>query len=219
MQRLKLDITMSLDGFVAGPNQTLEQPLGAGGERLHEWVYGLASWRGRHGLSGGTTNADSEVLEESLSATGAVLMGRRMFSGGAGPWSDDPNADGWWGDTPPYDVPVFVLTHHAREPLVMQGRPAFTFVTDGIEVALEQARAAAGDRDVSVAGGAQLAQQYLEAGLLDELQIHVAPLLLGAGVRLFDQLGSAHLELETTRIIHSPAVTHLGYRVVKRSQT
>jgi dihydrofolate reductase len=142
-------------------------------------------------------------------------MGRRMFSGGAGAWSDDPNANGWWGDTPPYDVPVFVLTHHAREPLVMQGQTAFTFVTDSIEAALEQARAAAGDRDVLVAGGAQLAQQYLEAGLLDVLQIHVAPLLLGDGVRLFDHLGSGQLELEATRVLHSPAVTHLRYRVVR----
>ena len=215
MQRLTLDLTMSLDGFVAGPNQTLEQPLGAGGERLHEWLFGLASFRERHGLSGGATTADSEIIEESLGAIGAVLMGRRMFSGGAGPWSDDPNANGWWGDTPPYDVPVFVLTHHAREPLVMQGRTAFTFVTDGIEAALEQARTAAGDRDVLVAGGAQLAQQYLEARLLDELQIHVAPLLLGDGVRLFDQLGSNQLELEATRVLQSPAVTHLRYRVVR----
>ncbi len=212
---LRLDLTMSLDGYVAGPNQTLEEPLGAGGMRLHEWVFGLESWRGRHGLEGGVTNRDSEVLEESLGATGAVLMGRRMFSGGTGPWRDDPNAHGWWGDDPPYDVPVFVLTHHAREPLVMQGHPAFFFITGGIEAALERAQAVAGDRDVMIAGGAELAQQYLAAGLVDELQIHIAPLLLGDGVRLFDRLGDPPPELEQTRVLHSPAVMHLRYRVVR----
>ena len=213
MTRLTLDISMSLDGFVAGPNQTLEEPLGEGGNRLHEWAFGLASWRERHGLSGGTTNADSEVVQESLDATGAVLMGRRMFSGGAGPWADDPNADGWWGDDPPFRVPVFILTHHSRETVAKQGGTRFTFVTDGIEAALEQARAAAGDKDVAVAGGANLAQQYLAAGLLDELQIHLAPVFLGDGVRLFDNLGTEQIDLEVTRAIHSPAVTHLRYRI------
>jgi dihydrofolate reductase len=215
MTRLTLNITMSLDGFVAGPNQTLEQPLGDGGERIHEWMVGLASFRERHGMEGGTTNPDSDVLEESVSATGAVVMGRRMFSGGAGPWEDDPNADGWWGDDPPFHVPVFVLTHHPREPVTKEGGTSYTFVTDGIEAALEQARAAAEDKDVSVAGGASVAQQYLKAGLLDELQVHVAPLLLGDGVRLFDQLGTDPAQLEVTRVIESPAVTHLRYRVVK----
>jgi dihydrofolate reductase len=215
MPRLTFDITMSLDGFIAGPNQTLEQPLGEGGERLHEWMYGLASFREPHGMEGGETNADSEVLEESMSATGAVLMGRRMFSGGAGPWEDDPNADGWWGDDPPFHVPVFVLTHHPRETVTKQGGTSFAFVTEGSEAALEQARAAAGDKNVAVAGGASVAQQYLKAGLLDELQIHMAPVLLGDGVRLFDQLGSEPAKLEVTRVIESPAVTHLRYRVVK----
>jgi len=215
MTRLTFDITTSLDGFVAGPNQTLEQPLGEGGERIHEWMVGLASFRERHGMEGGETNPDSEVLEESVSATGAIVMGRRMFSGGAGPWEDDPNADGWWGDDPPFHAPVFVLTHHARETVTKEGGTSYTFVTDGIEAALEQARAAAGDKDVSVAGGASVAQQYLNAGLLDELQIHVAPLLLGDGVRLFDQLGTEPPKLEVTRVIESPTVTHLRYRVVK----
>jgi dihydrofolate reductase len=215
MARLKLDISMSLDGFVAGPSQTLEEPLGKGGERLHEWAVRSASWREAHGLSGGESNADAEVISESLAATGAVVMGRRMFSGGEGPWQDDPNADAWWGEDPPFHVPVFVLTHHAREPVVKQGGTTFTFVTDGIESALEQARAAAGDRDVLLAGGADVAQQYLKAGLLDELQIHVAPVLLGGGVRLFDRLGSVPIELESTRAIVSPTVTHLSYRFVK----
>jgi dihydrofolate reductase len=216
MARLTLDISMSLDGFIAGPNQTLEQPLGEGGEGLHEWAFRLASWREPHGLSGGETNvADDEVVAETIQATGAVVMGRRMFSGGKGPWADDPNTDAWWGDNPPFHVPVFVLTHHPRETVIKEGGTSFTFVTDGIEAALEQARAAAGDKDVSLAGGADVVQQYLNAGLLDELQIHVAPVFLGAGVRLFDRLGPDPIELEATRVIESPTVTHLRYRVVK----
>jgi dihydrofolate reductase len=146
---------------------------------------------------------------------GAVVMGRRMFSGGAGPWEDDPNADGWWGDEPPFRVPVFILTHHAREPVTKQGGTTFTFVTDGIEAALEQARAAAGDRDVLVAGGADSVQQYLSAGLLDELQIHLVPVLLGEGVRLLDNLFGAQVGLELDRVVDSPAVTHLRYRIVR----
>ena len=215
MAKLTFEISMSLDGFVAGPNQTLESPLGDGGEGLHDWVTGLAAWREPHGLAGGTTTPDSEVLEESVRNTGATVMGRRMFSGGSGPWEEDPNADGWWGDDPPFHTPVFILTHHAREPVTKQGGTTFTFVTEGIEAALEQARAAAGDKDVAVGGGASVAQQYLNAGLLDEFQLHVVPVLLGDGVRLFDRGRDRAVELEATRVIHSPAVTHLRYRVVK----
>jgi dihydrofolate reductase len=138
-----------------------------------------------------------------------------MFSGGEGPWDDDPVADGWWGDDPPFGVPVFVLTHHPRETVTKQGGTSFTFVTDGIEAALDQARAAAGEKDVAIAGGASVAQQYLKAGLLDEIQIHVAPVLLGDGVRLFEDLGAEPAQLELTRVIDSPAATHLKYRVVK----
>jgi dihydrofolate reductase len=213
MGKLRLDITMSLDGFVAGPNPTLEEPLGAGGERLHEWIVGLAAWRETHGKSGGVVNADSEVVEESIDATGAVIMGRNMFGGGEGPWGEDP-WQGWWGDDPPFHVPVFVLTHHAREPLALQGGTTFTFVTEGIEPALEQAKVAAGDKDVLLAGGANVAQQYLGAGLLDEMQIHLAPILLGGGVRLLDNLDPGNVGFELTRVIESPAVTHLRYRVV-----
>jgi len=215
MSTVKLDISISLDGFVAGPNQTLEEPLGAGGEQLHEWAFAAASWREAHGLEGGETNADSDVIAETVAATGATVMGRKMFSGGAGPWEDDPNAGGWWGNEPPFAHPVFVLTHHAREPLT-RGATTFTFVTDGIEAAVEQARAAAGDRDVTVAGGADVAQQALAAGLLDELQIHIAGVLLGGGVRLFGGAADAKLPaLERTRAIASPAVTHLRYRVAR----
>ena len=215
MARLVLDISMSLDGFVAGPNLTLEQPLGEGGERLHEWVVPLASWREPHGLPGGETGPNDDLFAEGIRATGAVIMGRRMFSGGEGPWEDDPKADGWWGDDPPFHKPVFVLTHHARETENKQGGTTYTFVTEGIEAALEQARAAAGDKDVLLAGGANVAQEYLKAGLLDELHIHLPPILLGGGVRLFDQLGPDAIELEVTRVIESPSVTHLRFRVVK----
>lgn len=216
MSKLILDISMSLDGFVAGPNQTLDEPLGEGGEQLHEWALATKGWREAHGRSGGETNVDGEVVEESLRNTGATVMGRRMFSGGEGPWADDPNADAWWGDDPPFHHPVFILTHHAREPVTKQGGTTFTFVTDGTESALAQARAAAGDKDVAVGGGANVVQQYLAAGLLDELQIHLAPVLLGDGVRLFENhIGSEERKVECTRVIESPAVTHLRYRVVK----
>ncbi|HLM36538.1 MAG TPA: dihydrofolate reductase family protein [Gaiellaceae bacterium] len=211
MKKLAVDISMSLDGFVAGPNPTLERPLGEGGEGLHEWVLPLASWRKPHGLPGGETNASTEVVEERLESTGAVVMGRRMFSGGDGPWEDDPNADGWWGDDPPFHVPVFVLTHHPRETVTKEGGTTFAFVTEGIEAALEEARTAAGEKDVHVAGGATAVQQYLAAGLVDELQVNLAPVLLGSGTRLFD---GPPAELELIRVVEAPVVTHLKYRVL-----
>jgi dihydrofolate reductase len=216
MGKLAVDISMSLDGFVAGPNPTLERPLGDGGDGLHEWAFALESWRKPHGLPGGETNASTKVIEETLEATGAVVMGRRMFSGGEGPWEDDPNAEGWWGDEPPFHVPVFVLTGHAREALTMQGGTTFTFVTEGIEAALEEARAAAEDKDVFVGGGARVVQQYLAAGLLDELQINLAPVLLGGGTPLFGGPGAVQPTLEFVRVVETPAVTHLKYRVMKQ---
>jgi dihydrofolate reductase len=212
MPKVILDISMSLDGYVAGPNQTLDEPLGAGGERLHEWVFNTKAWREPHGLDGGDENQDSEVIEEHVGSIGATIMGRRMFSGGEGPWEDDPNRDAWWGENPPFHHAVFVLTHHPRERVEKEGGTTFTFVTDGIESALEEARAAAGDKDVAIAGGARVAQEYLGAGLLDELQIHVAPVLLGDGVRLFE---NEHAEIELVRVVESPVVTHLRYRVAK----
>jgi dihydrofolate reductase len=215
MGKVVFDISTSLDGFVAGPNPSLEDPLGQGGERLHEWVVGLASWRESHGLSGGEQNAESEMVAEGLASTGAVVMGRRMFSGGSGPWEDDPKANGWWGEEPPFRNPVFILTHHEREPLVL-GETTFTFVTDGVESAVEQARAAAGDKNVLVAGGAAAAQQALSAGLLDELQIHVVPVLLGAGTRLFEGGVGQEAQLERDRVIDSSAATHLRYRVARK---
>jgi dihydrofolate reductase len=217
MARLICDISISLDGFVAGPSPSLEEPLGKGGELLHEWALAAQSWRESHGLEGGEQNADSGVIEEWIRATGAVVMGRKMFSGGEGGWEDDPRAHGWWGENPPFHVPVFVLTHHARETLDMEGDTSFTFVTDGIEAAVEQARAAAGDKDVHLAGGASVIQQSLKAGLLDELQIHIAPVLLGGGTPLFDRLGIEPFSLEATRVIASPSVTHLRFKVPGRT--
>ena len=205
MSKVTADISMSLDGFITGRNDSVELGLGEGGERLHQWVYDLASWRERHGLAGGKTDTDAEILDEAFSNTGAILMGRRMFDHGEGPW----------GNNPPFHMPVFVITHHDRETVVKEGGTTFTFVTSGIESALEQATTAAGAKDVSVAGGANIIQQLLRAGLLDELQIHRVPVLFGNGRRLFDQIGARHIELERTRVIDSPAVTHLRFRIVK----
>lgn len=213
MTKVFADISVSLDGYVAGPDATLKEPLGKGGEQLHEWVFKLAAWREPHGKTGGETGVDNDIMKETTANTGAVIMGRKMFSGGEGPWENDPNANAWWGDTPPFHVPVFILTHHPREAVVKQGGTTFHFVTEGIESALAQAKAAAGTKDIQIAGGAQAIQQYLKAGLLDELQIHVSPVLLNGGVRLFEDLGDA--SLEKIRVIDSPHVMHLKFRVVR----
>jgi dihydrofolate reductase len=214
MSKVRADITMSLDGYVAGPDANLEQPLGAGGEELHEWAVASQSWRETHGHEGGERNADSDLIAEGVAATGAVVMGRRMFSGGSGPWEPDPRARGWWGDDPPFHAPVFVVTHHEREPLPMEGGTTFHFVTDGIESAIEQARAAAGEEDVLVAGGGTVIQQAIAARLVDELQVHVSPRFLGGGAPLFDGM-PADVGLEIARVVDSPTVTHLRYRVVR----
>jgi dihydrofolate reductase len=214
MGKVRLDISMSLDGYVAGPDATLEEPLGVGGERLHEWIFGLKTFRENHGMSGGVTNRDDEIVAEGLAANGAVIMGRKMFSGGSGPWEDDPNADGWWGEEPPFGMPVFVLTHHARERKRLTGGTEFVFVVDGIEAALEQARAAAGGKDVLLAGGGDVARQFLRAGLVDEVQVHLVPLFLGGGVRLFEGIALDAVTLEAERVVASPNVTHLRFRVI-----
>ena len=213
MSKVKVNISMSLDGYVAGPDQSEENPLGIGGEQLHEWIVPLRAFRESHGAEGGEVNASTPIAEGILGNVGAVIMGRNMFGGGPGPWGDDP-WKGWWGDNPPFHNSVFILTHHAREPLEMQGGTTFYFVTDGIESALEQARAAAGDKDVSLSGGANVIQQGLRAGVLDELQIHVVPVLLGDGTRLLDDLGGDRVALETSSVVESPDVAHLTYRVV-----
>jgi dihydrofolate reductase len=210
--KVVVDISTSLDGFVAGPNPTLEEPLGENGEELHEWVVRTNYWRERHGLEGGEEDEDSEVIREAFSSVGASVMGRKMFSGGSGPWESDPRSMGWWGDEPPFHTPVFVLTHHAREPEEMEGGTTFFFVTDGIEAAIEQARAAAGEGNVAIGGGANAIQQALAAGLVDELQVHVAPILLGGGTRLFGE-GADPVRLEATRVLASPKATHLRFAV------
>jgi dihydrofolate reductase len=202
---------MSLDGFVAGPMQGVDNPLGIGGTRLHEWAFALAIFRDAHGMEGGVINESTRVLEESLANIGATVMGRNMFGGHPGGWDPKKPWSGWWGINPPFHHPVFVLTHHRREPLVLEGGTTFTFVTDGIESALEQARGAAGGKDVSLAGGARAAQQYLDAGLVDEMDISLVPTLLGAGERLFESTGDDLHGLELVRTVAAPQVTHLKF--------
>src|SRR3954452_4629741 len=210
MTHVTCQMSISLDGFVAGPDQSLDNPIGEGGMRLHEWMFATRAWRSHQGREGGESGVDSTVAESLISGSGAYIMGRKMFGGGDGPW--DESWTGWWGDDPPYHAPVFVLTHHPRDPLPMQGGTTFHFVTDGIQAALEQARAAAGDKDVEIAGGASAVQQYLAAGLLDELYLHVSPVVLGAGERLLENVGDP--KLEPVEVVASPAVTHVRYRVL-----
>jgi dihydrofolate reductase len=206
---------MSLNGYVAGPNQSVENPLGEGAEHLHDWLFKLKSFRAIHGdMSGGETGTNDDVLREAFENLGATIMGRNMFGGGHGSWGKDP-WKGWWGDNPPYHHPVFVLTHFAREPLPMQGGTTFFFVTDGIKPALKQARRAANGKDVALGGGANIAQQYLASGLIDELEIHVVPILLGGGARLFDNVNYRNVKLEPIRTIAGVGVTHLKYCVLK----
>ena len=202
---------MSLDGFVAGPDQSVDNPLGIGGEGLHDWVVALAAWRAPHGLSGGEVNESSKVVEEEQAGIGATIMGRNMFGGHPGPWNPKQPWNGWWGNDPPFHHPVFVLTHHARDPLDLEGGTTFTFVTEGIEAALEEAREAAGGKDIALGGGADAARQYLRAGLVDEMEIHLVPILLGSGERLFEGTGTDLHGLELARAVATPKVTHLKF--------
>lgn len=211
MSKLRFTISMSLDGYVAGPNQSLDEPLGRGGENLHNWVVPLEVWRRHAGMEGGEVNESSAVVEEVHANLGATIMGRNMFGGGPGPWDTEQPWTGWWGSNPPYHHPVFVLTHYPREPLEMEGGTTFHFVTDGIESALEQARQAAGEKDVLVAGGASAANQYLAAGLVDEMQISVVPMLLGGGERLFEGVGPDLHGLTVVRTVAAPDVVHLKF--------
>jgi dihydrofolate reductase len=214
MTRLLYDVSMSLDGFSAGPNQSSENPMGDGGEQLGEWRRELAAFREAFpfaGLEGGVTNASTAVFEDDTS--GAMIIGRNMFGGGHGPWGNPP-WEGWWGGNP-FRVPVFVLTHHPREPLVPQGDPPFTFVTDGIRAALEMAQDAAAGRDVLVGGSASVVQQYLGARLLDQIDMHLVPVFLGEGLRPFDDAALSGVTLEQGRVVEAPGVTHLRFRVVR----
>jgi dihydrofolate reductase len=211
MSKVRVHIAVSADGYVAGPNQSEENPLGEGGEQLHDWMVELKAWREPHGMDGGEVNESSAIVEESLDNVGAEIMGRGKFGPPeGGPW--DESWTGWWGEDPPFHKPVFVLTHHEREPLTLSDT-TFTFVTDGIESALAQARDAADDKDVYIGGGADVINQYLAAGLVDELEVHVSALILGGGERLFDGVGD--LKLEQLRAVEAPGVAHLKYRVVK----
>ena len=211
MGEVRVDISVSADGYVAGPNQSVQHPLGEGGEGLHEWIVALKAWREPHGLEGGEVDASTPVVEESLANVGAEIMGRGKFGGGPGPWGSDPWR-GWWGEEPPFHKPVFVLTHHEREPLTLSDT-TFTFVTGGIEPALEQAREAAAGKDVLIGGGARTVNQYLAAGLVDVLELHIVPLVLGAGgARLFEDVGP-EVKLAQVRAIDAPGVTHVKYRV------
>lgn len=210
---VRFQVAISLDGYIAGPMQSLENPMGVGGLRLHAWAFELESWRARVGDTGGETNASSQVVEEAGANVGAYVMGRNMFGGGPGPWANDPPWMGWWGDDPPYHTPVFVLTRHPRAPLEMAGGTTFHFVTDGIESALSQARAAAGDRDIVIGGGAETIREFLAAGLVDEFELHIAPVLLGAGERPLDDVGD--LPLEQLRVLDAPGVAHVKYRVLR----
>lgn len=206
------NISVSADGYMAGPDQSVDNPMGVGAMGIHEWTIKLRAWREGHGLEGGEVNASTEVAEAGVQNAGASVMGRNMFGGGPGGWGDG-SWTGWWGDEPPFHHPVFVLTHHPREPLEMQGGTTFHFVTDGVESAISQAKAAAGERDVSVGGGAQTLQQVIAAGLLDEIWITTAPLLLGSGERLLDGVAQAGARFEQVHSIAGPDAIHAKYRV------
>ena len=209
------NFSISLDGFGTGDAITFDAPFGHAGERLHEWMFTTRFWRSMVGDPGGSAGVDHSFAERHGLGFGAEIMGRGKFGAQTGPWTDvgtDDEWRGWWGPNPPFHTPVFVLTHHPREPLVMQGGTTFHFVTDGIGSALDQAREAAGDRDVRIAGGGEAVRQYLRAGLVDEFELNVAAVLLGRGVRLFQDVDD--LQLEQARAIEAPGVTHLTYRVI-----
>jgi dihydrofolate reductase len=210
MSKLRLTITMSVDGYVAGPNQSLETPLGENGERLHEWFFPTRTFTAMTGREGGETGIDDQSAARWNENIGATIMGRNMFGPIRGDWGDE-TWNGWWGEDPPYHTDVFVLTHHARDPVPMQGGTTFHFVTDGIEAALQAATAAAGEKDVSLAGGASAARQYLRAGLVDEMLLHVVPLLLGGGERLFEGLDGGPHAFECVELVSSPAAAHFTY--------
>jgi len=213
MSMVRAHISTSLDGYVAGPQQSMENPLGEGGEHLHDWLVSLKAWREKVGLEGGEENESTNVLRAEDANAGAEIMGRGKFGPPSrGPWGD-ARWQGWWGDDPPFHKPVFVLTHHQREPLTLSDT-TYTFVTEGIGAALDLARAAAGGKDVYIGGGANVINEYLATGLLDLLELHVVPILLGGGARLFEGVGP-DVKLELDRVVEAPGVTHLRYRIVR----
>jgi len=208
--RLRFRISISLDGYSSGPEQSVENPLGLGGEELHNWVFGLKAWRAPHGLKGGVVNQSTPVMKDLLTNIGATIMGRNMFGGHPGGWDPNKPWNGWWGKNPPFHHPVFVLTHHARPPLIMEGGTTFTFVTAGIESAYEQAMRAAEGKDVALAGGATVAREFLNAGLVDEMVLHISPVLLGGGERLFEGVTDLY-GLRPVQTVAAPDVTHLKF--------
>ena len=210
-----LSFAVSIDGFGAGPNQDLEHPLGVNGEDLMDWFFHTQEWRKIHGASDGETGVDNEIAARGFAGIGAWILGRNMFSPIRGPWPDE-SWRGWWGEEPPYHTPVFVLTHHARPPLRMQGGTEFHFVTGGIHAALEQAKAAAGDRDVRVGGGASTIRQYLREGLIDEMHLAVRPVVLGAGERLFDGIDLRALGYVCAKHVAGERAMHVYLRKQQR---
>jgi len=211
---VRIHMMMSLDGYVAGPNQRLDAPFGDGTEHFLDWAFATRVFHEMLHQEGGEGGPTDEVMRGTAENLGATIMGRGMFGGGHGAWPQEPWS-GWWGSNPPYHTPVFVLTHAPREPLPMEGGTTFYFVTDGIEAALAQAREAAGDRDIRIGGGGDVANQYLAAGLVDELELHLVPTFIGPrGVRLLDGLGAGRPQLELIRTVAAPDVTHLKYRVL-----
>jgi dihydrofolate reductase len=215
MSNLRANMMVSLDGFSAGPDQSAADPFGIGGMQLNEWLAPLRAFRELHGMEGGEVDASNAVVEGWFDNIGATVMGRNMFGGGPGPWGPAPWM-GFWGDDPPYHHPVFVLTHHVREPVEMQGGTTFHFVTDGAESALEQAREAATGKDVSLGGGASTVQQYLNAGLVDEILISLVPVFLHGGTRLFDNLRQGAPKPHQVEVVEAPGVTHIRYRFPSR---
>lgn len=216
MSIVRFQVAISVDGYIAGPDQSRANPIGVGGMRLHQWMFELDSWREGMGKKGGRANASSQVIDEARVNIGAHIMGRNMFGGGPGPWPDDPPWTGWWGQDPPYHTPVFVLTHHPRPPLEMAGGTTFHFVTDGVHSTLARAREVAGERDVVIGGGADAIRQFLAAGLVDEFELHIVPVVLGAGERPLDGVGD--LPLEQVRALEAPGVAHVKYRVLQPAQ-
>jgi dihydrofolate reductase len=211
MSKLRFNISMSLDGYVAGPNQSSDDPLGERGEQLHDWVVRTRAFKSmRADSEDGETGLDNDRAEHWRQDFGATIMGRNMFGPIRGDWGDE-EWRGWWGDNPPYHSPVFVLTHHAHEPIEMEGGTTFHFVTEGPEAALEHARAVAEERDINIGGGASTAQQYLSLGLVDEMEIHVVPTLLGDGERLFDNLAGPPSYLRSLEVLSSPRAAHFRY--------
>jgi dihydrofolate reductase len=212
MSRVRVEcFTISVDGYGAGPDQSVDNPLGVDGEALHDWIVSTRAWRQMHGKEGGTTGLDNDFAARGSKKVGAWIMGRNMFGPIRGPWPD-MNWKGWWGKNPPFHAPVFVLTHHARPPLQMEGNTIFHFITGGIHEALHQARQAADGMDVQIGGGTSTIQQYLRAGLIDELHIAIAPILLGKGERLFDDVDLPALGYKCTQFVPSEKATHVVFK-------